>query len=302
MFKFTRTVTGRPPLRRDLLQTLTRGLPGSSMPDFHLVPERRRDLVEYVRHHATCGELEELMVGVAWDDEEVLPDPELMAQTVMDRWDPDTLMPESIVRGREVYFDTTTANCVSCPGHRVRTAAAGGRAPSDAGDVRARASRRGGAGASGAFAFGLATAPGLALARAGAQLASARLRRVAPVVLGVALVAFGVWTVVRGTAASGTACCEEAALSGATVERRHGPSFGEAARIEASARGEGEGQELPPVAVSSRREDQGHVLRRSRLLRVRLETAGGGPAPARRPSRCSAGTADPPRPEVRGAW
>ncbi len=79
------------------------------------------------------------------------------------------------------------------------------------------------AAALGAFAFGLATAPGLALALAGAQLASARLRRVAPVVLGVALVAFGVWTMVRGTAAAnGEPCCEE-------TERASAASFGDPA-------------------------------------------------------------------------
>ncbi len=128
VFKFTSTPTGRPPLRRDIFQTLTRGLSGSSMPEFHLVPDERRwDLVEYVRYLAIRGEFEELMVAVAWDDDEV-PDPELMAQIVMDRWDPHTLKaepppipesprtPESIARGREVYLDTTSANCASCHG------------------------------------------------------------------------------------------------------------------------------------------------------------------------------------------
>jgi len=60
IFKFTSTGSGLPPLRRDLFQTVTRGLSGSSMPDFRLINEERRwDLVEYVRYLALRGSFEQ---------------------------------------------------------------------------------------------------------------------------------------------------------------------------------------------------------------------------------------------------
>lgn len=47
--KFRSTASGSLPLAEDLMRTIARGLPGSSMPAFPLVPElERRDLAEYV--------------------------------------------------------------------------------------------------------------------------------------------------------------------------------------------------------------------------------------------------------------
>ena len=52
------------------------GLAGASMPGFRLIPsEERLDLTEYVRFLAVRGEFRQLMLDVAYDEEE-LPDPE----------------------------------------------------------------------------------------------------------------------------------------------------------------------------------------------------------------------------------
>ncbi|MCA8978467.1 MAG: cytochrome c [Planctomycetes bacterium] len=127
-YKFTTTSTGMRPKRSDLFGTITRGLAGSAMPSFRLLnEERRHDIVEYVRFLGMKGEFEHMLVTIATDEEE-LPDPEEYANLVADRWDPDKLIStfpgapetprtaESIARGRELYFDHSRANCVSCHG------------------------------------------------------------------------------------------------------------------------------------------------------------------------------------------
>jgi len=71
----------------------------------------------------------------------------------------------------------------------------------------------------GPFLFGLATAPSLALVGVGAWLLRRpSLRRVAPVVLGLALVAGGLLTALRGTAGGhgGPTCCEHAPATAST--------------------------------------------------------------------------------------
>jgi len=128
MFKFTSTATMERPLPEDIFGTLTRGLSGSSMPDFRLLSDEMRwDLVEYVRYLGIRGEFEQLALDLAWEDEEI-PDFEEVEEIVRGFWDPATLRatyppisePEkdadSIARGRELYFDTTTANCAACHG------------------------------------------------------------------------------------------------------------------------------------------------------------------------------------------
>lgn len=128
VFKFTSTNTGQKPKRADLFKVITRGLAGSAMPDFRLLNgERRHDLVEYVRWLSMKGEFEHMLVTIAIDDEE-LPDAEEYAELIAEWWDPANLdsvfpgapeterTPESIARGREIYFDAAGANCVSCHG------------------------------------------------------------------------------------------------------------------------------------------------------------------------------------------
>ena len=128
MFKFTSTQSGGVPLRKDLFSTITRGLSGSSMPDFRMLSEERRwDLVEYVRYLSVRGSFEQLMVDIAWQEEE-LPDADSTAEIVYDRWsdeastavypptsDPGT-SPESVARGRELFQDSAGANCAGCHG------------------------------------------------------------------------------------------------------------------------------------------------------------------------------------------
>lgn len=127
-FKFTSTPSGERPLRRDIFDVITRGLTGSSMPSFVLVNEERRwDLVEYVRYLAIRGEFEQLLLDLAWEEEE-LPDAAEVAEIIVSRWDPAALRqvfptaPEtdrdaaSSDRGREVYLDIARANCAACHG------------------------------------------------------------------------------------------------------------------------------------------------------------------------------------------
>lgn len=127
IFKFKSTSSGERPLREDLFQTVTRGLSGSAMPDFRLLSEEKRwDVVEYIRYLALRGEFEQLMLDVAWEDDE-LPDPDSMANIIDRRWDPENLRAQfpteaetdrddaSIERGR-VLFIGTKATCSTCHG------------------------------------------------------------------------------------------------------------------------------------------------------------------------------------------
>ncbi len=128
VYKFTSTGSGSKPLRRDLFQTITRGLSGASMPDFRLLPEEERhDLVEYVRYLSMRGEFEQLSLDEAWSEEE-LPDFEELAEIIYERWDeerlravyPDVEEPDrdeaSVERGRELFLDTNLTQCDSCHG------------------------------------------------------------------------------------------------------------------------------------------------------------------------------------------
>ena len=128
VFKFTSTESGKPPLRSDIFQTITRGLSGSSMPPFHLVSQEiRYDIVEYVRSLAIQGRFEELFLELAADDEE-LPDADEVAEIVYDAWAPESLRvvfppiseiafdDDSVARGREVYLASGGANCSACHG------------------------------------------------------------------------------------------------------------------------------------------------------------------------------------------
>lgn len=126
LFKFASTPVGSRPLREDLFDTLTRGLVGSAMPSFRLLPEEKRwDVVEYVRWVAIRGEFEQVMLDIAWDDGE-LPDPDEVAEIVEHRWRrenqkvsyPSVAEPpfdeESVARGRELFRGS--AGCSACHG------------------------------------------------------------------------------------------------------------------------------------------------------------------------------------------
>ena len=128
IFKFTSTNSGERPLPRDLFSTITRGLKGSSMPDFRLLSEELRwDIVEYVRYLGLRGEFEQTMLDLAWDEEE-LPDAQEVAEIVNRRWSPERLRPiypgasetdrdqASVDRGRALFNDAARANCAICHG------------------------------------------------------------------------------------------------------------------------------------------------------------------------------------------
>lgn len=130
LFKFTSTDAGARPRRPDLLRTVTEGLVGSSMPEFRLLPEAvRLDLVEYVRWLGARGEFEQLVLDLAWEDEE-LPEPDELAGIVLARWHPDELRQtfpgapegpndaESVARGDKLFNDIEGANCSACHGPR----------------------------------------------------------------------------------------------------------------------------------------------------------------------------------------
>lgn len=128
VFKFTSTESGRRPARADLFSTITRGLAGSSMPEFRLHSEEiRHDLVEFVRYLAIRGEFEQLALDLAWEEEE-LPDFDEVYEIVAHRWSERatrSVYPaiaeteddeESVERGRALFLDETGANCASCHG------------------------------------------------------------------------------------------------------------------------------------------------------------------------------------------
>lgn len=131
-FKFTSTDASSRPQRRDLFQTITRGLAGSAMPEFRLVNEEKRwDLVEYVRWLSMKGEFEQMMLDQAWEEEEI-PNAKELADIVVHRWHPSNLRPifpgvnetpndaASVERGRALFTDVAKGSCFSCHGKEGR--------------------------------------------------------------------------------------------------------------------------------------------------------------------------------------
>lgn len=128
LFKFTSTDASSRPQRRDLFQTITRGLAGSAMPEFRLVNEEKRwDLVEYVRWLSMKGEFEQLMLDDAWENGEI-PEAKDLADIVIQRWHPARLKSifpgvnettndsASVERGRALFTDVAKGSCFSCHG------------------------------------------------------------------------------------------------------------------------------------------------------------------------------------------
>ncbi len=99
VFKFKSTPQGALPTDDDLMRTITKGLPGSSMPAFILVPEHeRRAVIEYIKTFSK-----------RWIDERpsasinIPPAPEYIG------------LPESIIKGSKVYKDN---GCDVCHGDK----------------------------------------------------------------------------------------------------------------------------------------------------------------------------------------
>lgn len=128
VFKFTSTDAASRPQRRDLFQTITRGLAGSAMPEFRLLSEETRlDIVEYVRWLGLKGEFEKSLLDDAYENEE-LPDVAEWAEIITRRWHPQNLRSifpganesardeASIERGRALFNDAGKGSCFSCHG------------------------------------------------------------------------------------------------------------------------------------------------------------------------------------------
>lgn len=68
-FKYKSTPQGDPPLPEDVVRTVTRGLPGSSMPGFPLLPEpERADVAAFVLHLADVGRAEAELAYLAKEE------------------------------------------------------------------------------------------------------------------------------------------------------------------------------------------------------------------------------------------
>jgi mono/diheme cytochrome c family protein len=141
VFKFTSTGPGMKPTVADLKRTLVDGLMGTAMPSFKLLPDREIDaLVEYVKYLSIRGETE-ILLNIMADQEEELPTDRAslvaLIEEVAGQWtaaedaviEPaqDNLPPflpsedaeawqASVNRGRELFRDSKTANCIKCHG------------------------------------------------------------------------------------------------------------------------------------------------------------------------------------------
>ncbi len=127
LFKFTSTESGSRPLKEDLVHIIQRGIRGTSMPSFKLLPENEIEAVaEYVMVLSQRGELEAQIAFRAELEEEVDPTvvEEDLVPLVVARWDdalenrvaPLTPQPqftsEHVAAGREVFLKL----CSKCHG------------------------------------------------------------------------------------------------------------------------------------------------------------------------------------------
>ena len=126
MFKFTSTPYGNRPRREDLMRTLRRGIPGTSMPSFNLHPDRELEaLVDYVLLLSHRGELETRLALEADFEEEVDPEnvPDMVAE-VLSLWDsaekaevhpltnqPPFLTADHVAAGREAFLSKGCSKC-----------------------------------------------------------------------------------------------------------------------------------------------------------------------------------------------
>ncbi len=127
IFKFTSTSYGSKPLREDLIRTVRRGVRGTSMPAFPLLPPKDLEaVVDYVIALTRRGELENKLADQAEFDEQIdeakLPD---VVKEIVTRWDaargnvvyPTTPMPtfkrSNIDQGKQAFL---TIGCAKCHG------------------------------------------------------------------------------------------------------------------------------------------------------------------------------------------
>jgi mono/diheme cytochrome c family protein len=141
VFKYTSTRAGAKPIRKDLLRTLYRGVPGTAMPSFaHLAPEESEALIEYVKYLSIRGETELYLLQLIVDEQSYLPpdvkavmedgvlptaqswlSPEQRAaELVVDPpprppVDRPEVLAASVAKGRELYL-AKDSQCVKCHG------------------------------------------------------------------------------------------------------------------------------------------------------------------------------------------
>jgi mono/diheme cytochrome c family protein len=125
VFKFTSTPYGMKPRREDLMAILDRGIVGTSMPNFRLLPKKEVEaVVDYVLVLAQRGELEFQLANEAEASEEL--DPEYVPEFVTDvgtRWkeashsltqpltpEPELTM-ERVTLGREAFLSKGCSKC-----------------------------------------------------------------------------------------------------------------------------------------------------------------------------------------------
>jgi mono/diheme cytochrome c family protein len=126
-YKFSSTPFGNKPLRSDLVRTVKSGVPGTSMPAFHLLPQSDIEaVIDYVLVLSRRGELE-IQLAAEADSSQELPD-DMVAELkalVIDRWTdaesmstyPLSAQPKSTVEqvaaGKEAFL---TRGCSKCHG------------------------------------------------------------------------------------------------------------------------------------------------------------------------------------------
>ncbi len=125
IFKFTSTPYGGKPRREDLIATLHRGVVGTSMPNFRLLPKKEiQAVVDYILVLSQRGEMEYQLANEAEASEELDPEyiPELVAD-VGGRWkeaqasltqpltpEPE-LTQERVALGREAFLSKGCSKC-----------------------------------------------------------------------------------------------------------------------------------------------------------------------------------------------
>jgi len=137
IFKFTSTPYGAKPRREDLLRTIERGVVGTSMPSFRLMPKRDLEAVlDYVLALTHRGELEQLLIVQAEADGELTKESvDELVQSIVERWsnardnvvEPASKMPvmtaETVAAGAEIF---QKRECFKCHGRDGRGGLAGG--------------------------------------------------------------------------------------------------------------------------------------------------------------------------------
>jgi mono/diheme cytochrome c family protein len=126
IFKFTSTKYGSKPLRDDLVRTVRRGITGTAMPSFKLLPDEQIEaVVDYVLVLTHRGELEEQIALFADADGELAPETVEtdLVPAVLSRWhearemviSPATPEPEFTVErarlGRTAFLEKGCSKC-----------------------------------------------------------------------------------------------------------------------------------------------------------------------------------------------